>query len=134
MQNFPAKMQKSEIENLDGKEEDIHFLCYQYLYHLINCKRDTTVDDWEYMQFLQYQNIYGVIDDRKNTKENITTDYVKNDTKFIHQKEEYKRFSDTENVRRNEKVKSITVTLEDDDKIEIETIATFLVYKKPLEN
>ena len=86
------------------------------------------------MQFLQYQNIYGVIDDRKNTKENITTDYVKNDTKFIHQKEEYKRFSDTENVRRNEKVKSISITLENDDKIEIETIATFLVYKKPLEN
>ena len=134
MQNFPAKMQKSEIENFDGKEEDIHFLCYQYLYHLINCKRDTTVDDWEYMQFLQYQNIYGVIDDRKNTKENLTTDYMKNDTKFLHQKDEYKRFSDTENVRRNEKVKSITVTLEDDDKIEIETIATFLVYKKPLEN
>ena len=134
MQNFPAKMQKSKTENLDGKEKDLHFLCYQYLYHLINCKRDTTVDDWEYMQFLQYQNIYGVIDDRKNTKENITTDYVKNDTKFIHQKEEYKRFSDTENVRRNEKVKSITVTLEDNDKIEIETIATFLVYKKPLEN
>ena len=127
-------MQKSETENLDCKKEDIHFLCYQYLYHLINCKRDTTVDDWESMQFLQYQNIYGVIDDRKNTKENITKDYVKNDTKYRHQKEEYKRFSDTENVRRNEKVKSITVTLEDDDKIEIETIATFLVYKKPLEN
>ena len=78
-------MQKSRTKNLDGKEEDIHFLCYQYLYHLINCKRDTTVDDWESMQFLQYQNIYGVIDDRKNTKENITTDYVKNNTKFTHQ-------------------------------------------------
>ena len=86
------------------------------------------------MQFLQYQDIYSVIDDRKNTKENITTDYVKNDTKYRHQKEEYKRFSDTENVRRNEKVKSISITLENDDKIEIETIATFLVYKKPLEN
>ena len=86
------------------------------------------------MQFLQYQNIYGVIEDKKNTKENITTDYVKNDTKFIHQKKEYKRFSNTENLRRTKKMKSIIVTLEDDDKIEIETIATFLVYKKPLEN
>ena len=54
---------------------------------------------------------------------------MKNDAKFIHQKEEYKGFSDTENVRRNEKVKSISITLENDDKIEIETIATFLVYK-----
>ena len=127
-------MQKSEIENLDGKEEDVHLLCYQYLYHLINCKRDTTINDWEYMQFLQYQNIYGVIEDKKNTKENITTDYVKNDTKFVHQKEEYKRFSNSENFRRTMKVKSITVTLEDNDKIEIETIATFLVDKNPLEN
>ena len=59
---------------------------------------------------------------------------MKNDTKFIHQKEEYKGFSDTENVRRNKKVKSISVILENDDKIEIETISTFLVYKKPLEN
>ena len=108
-------MQQPEVVPLDDEDEDIHLLCYKYLYHLINCKRDTTVDEWEYMQFLQYKNIYGIIDDKKNTKVNITTDYIKNYTKLMHQKES-KRSSDTENVRRSKKMKSVTITLEDDDK------------------